>query len=46
MINLSNSVNSREITENKKQDKINDAVEKILNFNKQQKGKGLSILTP
>ena len=46
MINLSNSVNSREIPENKKQDKINDAVEKILNFNKQQKGKGLSILTP
>ena len=46
MINLSNSVNSREIPENEKQDKINDVAEKILNFNNQQKGKGLSILTP
>ena len=40
MTNLVNSVNSNEIPENENLTKIVKIVEKILDFNKEQKGKG------
>ena len=40
LIELRNSINSKEIPENENPKKIVNIVEKILNFNKQQKGKG------
>ena len=49
MINLRNSINSKEIPQNenpKKKKKIVSQIEKILDFIKQQKGKGIKILTP
>ena len=46
MINLRNSINSKENPENEKLEKIANIVEKILNFNKQWKRKGVKILTP
>ena len=55
MIDLRNDINRKEIPKNKNPKKVADIVEKILNFNKQQKGKGLpsdfdrtqfKILTP
>ena len=46
MINLRNSINSKQIPENKNPKKIVNIVEKILDFNKQQKGKGVKVLTP
>ena len=55
MINLRNSVNGKEITEDENPNKIVDIDEKIYDFNKQQKGKilpldfycsQLKILTP
>ena len=55
LINLRNSTNGKEVTENKNPNKIVDIVEKIYDFNKQQKGKilpldfycsQLKILTP
>ena len=46
LIGLRNAINRKEIPENENPNKIVDIVEKILNFNKQQKGKGLKILTP
>ena len=46
LIDLRNAINRKEIPENENPNKIVDIVEKILNFNKQQKGKGLKILTP
>ena len=46
MINLRNSVNSKEIPENENLKKVVYFVEKILDFIKQQKGKGIKILTP
>ena len=45
MINLRNSINSKEIPENENLKKIANIVE-ILDFNKQQRGKGIKILTP
>ena len=44
MIDLRNSINSKEIPENENQEKY--IVEKILNFNKQQQVKVIKILTP
>ena len=44
MPDLRNSTNSKEISENENQKKVVNIVEKILNINKQQKGKG--IITP
>ena len=41
---LWNSVNSKEIPENKNTKKVVDIVLKILDFNKQQNGKGIKIL--
>ena len=46
MINLRNSINSKENPENEKLEKIANIVEKILDFNKQWKRKGVKILTP
>ena len=46
MINLRNSINSKEIPENENLKKVVYFVEKILDFIKQQKGKGIKILTP
>ena len=43
MINLVNSVNSNEIPENENLTKIVKIVEKILDFSKQQKGKGHTL---
>ena len=45
LIDLSNSINSEEIPENENLKKRISIVEKILDFNKQQKGKGIEILT-
>ena len=45
LIDLRNSVNSKEIPENGNPGKIIDIVEKIHDFNKQQKCRGLKILT-
>ena len=40
LIDLRNAVNRKEIPKNENPDKDADIVEEILNFNKQQKGKG------
>ena len=45
MIGLRNANNKKEISEHKNPNKLVDIVQKILDFNKQQKGKGLKILT-
>ena len=42
LINLRNAVNKNEIAENENSDNIIDIVKKILEFNKQKKGTGLS----
>ena len=46
MVDLRNSINSKEIIENGNPRKVIGIVEKVLNFNKQQKDKELKILTP
>ena len=46
MIVLRNSINSKDISENENPKKVVNIVEKIVEFNKQQKGKGIKILTP
>ena len=46
LIDLRNIINRREIPENENSNKIVHIVEKILEFNKQQKGKIIKILTP
>ena len=54
IIELRNSINSKEIPENENPKKVVNIVEKIFNFNKQQKSKGnpsdlakhIKILTP
>ena len=46
LINLRNSINSKEIPENENSKKIVNIIEKIVDFNKQQKGDGIKILTP
>ena len=45
MIDLRNNINRKEILKMKIQKKLVDIVEKILDFNKQQKGKEIKILT-
>ena len=42
MIDLRNTIIRKEITENENTSKIVDIVEKIVDFNKQQKGKGIT----
>ena len=46
MTKLRNSINSKEILENGNPKKVVNIVEKITDFNKKQKRKGLKILTP
>ena len=46
MIELRNFINSKEFLENENPKKVVNIVEKIIDFNKKQKGKGLKILTP
>ena len=46
LIALRNAIIKKEFPENKNPNKIVEIVEKILDFNKQQKGKGIKILTP
>ena len=46
MIDLRNRINSKSFPENKNLKKVVNIVEKILDFNKKQKGKGIKILTP
>ena len=46
LTDLRNSINNEEITENENPEKLVNIVEKILDFNKQKKGKGIKILTP
>ena len=43
LIELRNAVNRKEIPKNKNPEKVIDIVEEILNFNQQQKGKGLPL---
>ena len=45
MINLRNDINRKKIPEKENPKKVVDIVEKTLDFNKQQKGKGIKILT-
>ena len=45
-INLRNNIIRKENPENENPNKIADIAEKILEFNKQQKGKGIKTLTP
>ena len=44
-IHLRNSINSKNIPENENLKKIVEVVEKILDFNKHQKGKGIKIIS-
>ena len=46
MIDLRNAIIQKEIPENENPNKVANVVEEILNFKKQQKGKGIKILTP
>ena len=43
LIELRNAVNRKEIPKNKNPEKVIDIVEEILNFNQQQRGKGLPL---
>ena len=45
MIDLRNNINRKEIPENENPKKVVHILEKILAFNKRQKGKGIKILT-
>ena len=46
LIELMEDINKKEITEIENQNKVTNIVEKMLNFNEQQKGRWLKILTP
>ena len=46
MIGLRNSSNSKEVSKNENPIKVVNILEKILDFNKERKGRGLNILTP
>ena len=46
MISLRNVINKKKVTQNENPDKIINIVERILDFNKRQRGKGLKISTP
>ena len=45
LINLRNSINSKEILENENPRKIGNIAEKILDFNNQQKRKGIKNIS-
>ena len=45
LIGIRNAINKKITPENENPDKLIDIVEKIVHFNKQQKGRGLKILT-
>ena len=45
LIDLRNGINRKEIPENENQKKVVEIVEKILDFNKQQKRKALKLLS-
>ena len=44
MIGLKNAINKKEIPDHENPNKMVDIVEKVLDFKKQKKGKGLKIL--
>ena len=46
LIKLMEDINKKEIPEIENPNKVTNIVEKILNFNEQQKGRRLKILTP
>ena len=46
MIDSRSNINRKETSKNENLEKLVEIVEKILDFNKQQKGKGIKILTP
>ena len=46
MIDLRNTIIKIEVSENENPNKIVDIAGKILDFNKQKKGKGIKVLTP
>ena len=46
MIDLRNAIIKIEVPENENPDKIVDIAQNILDINKQQKGKGIKVLTP
>ena len=46
MIELRNDINRKEITENENPKKVVEIPAKVVDFNKQQKGKGIKIITP
>ena len=46
MIDLRNAILKKEVPENENSNKIVNVVENIIDFNKQQKGKRIKILTP
>ena len=46
LIDIRNAIIRKEIPENENPKKVVNIVKKILDFNKQQKGKGIKILTP
>ena len=46
LINLRNNTDIKEISKNENSKKVVYIVEKILDFNQRQKGKGIKILTP
>ena len=46
MTELRNSIYRKEIPENENPKEVVNMVEKIIDFNKEQKGKGLKILIP
>ena len=46
MIDLRKAINRKKVPENENPNKIANIVEKILDFNRQQKGKGIKNLTP
>ena len=46
MIDSRSNINRKETSKNENLEKLVEIVEKILDFNKQQKGKGNKILTP
>ena len=46
LIDIRNAIIRKEIPENENPKKVVNIAKKILDFNKQQKGKGIKILTP
>ena len=46
LMNLRDSINSKETPQNENLKKMVNIAERIIDFHKQQKGKGIKILTP